>query len=550
MPGRLLLVALALAVVVACSDDAETAARSTTSTTTIAPQANSAGGATVGVRPGPHSVLTAVIRLRSDEAVRPAVVARSRGHQVRVPRQPEGTRFAIPLVGLRPETRYRIQVLGSDAVRRASRGLEFTSGALPDTLPSVEVTGDPGRARDGYTLFNVSPGIDDLPLPGQLMAVDDEGYVVWYHQGEQNIADARQLPNGNLIFNYGNVNAREIDVLGNLVREWTTRVRVRSGQTDSTGRETYADGAIELETARLHHEVAFPLPSGNYLSLSLEVRPVPGFPAGRCTDDPRPPGVPQVRGDLVVEFTPEGRIVNQIALLDALDPVRQPGVQCEVKTDQLVAGDTEFYDWSHGNSATLFEDQNVVLVSARSLNSVMALRWQRDEDGPAGEVIWQLGPGQDFRLTSGEWFQRQHAPEVQPDGTILIYDNGSLERPFSRAVIYRLDRSGPPGTWTARQVWEHRVQNDDGTPLYADFLGDADSIGGGNILITHGVVEQDGYNSARLIEVERRTGDIVLDITVPPADTFGWRTYRSEHLDTWYPRDADGLPELADPRLP
>jgi hypothetical protein len=249
-----------------------------------------------------------------------------------------------------------------------------------------------------------------------------------------------------------------------------------------------------------------------------------------------------------------------VSLLDAIDPVQDPGFQqCNLKTDAIATGDRVFVDWSHANSAELFEDDNVVLVSARNLNSVMALRWRPDTEGPAGELLWQLGPDHDFELVNGEWFYRQHAPEVQPDGTILIYDNGSerpttggskAEAPYSRAVLYELDRSGPPGTWTARQVWEHRIDTPAG-PVFADFLGDADAIGDGHVLITHGAVldEAVDLNTALIVEVDRATGDTVLSIRVPSDGDLGWQTYRAEHLDTFYPR-ATTRSLAGDPPLP
>jgi hypothetical protein len=265
---------------------------------------------------------------------------------------------------------------------------------------------------------------------------------------------------------------------------------------------------------------------------------------------------------VVVEFTPEGRIVHQVSLLDAIDPRDQPGSQqCNLKTDEVANGREVFVDWSHGNAVTLFEAENTVLVSARNLSSVMALRWEDDANGPAGEVLWQLGPDLDFELTEGEWFYRQHAPELQPDGTILIYDNGSQRpgatddkdqatAPYSRAVIYALDRSGPPGTWTARQVWEHRIDTPSG-PVFADFLGDADAIGSDHVLITHGAVQDEttGLLSALVVEVDRATDETVLTIRVPPGDGLGWQAYRAEHVDTWHPRPAD-LDPAGDPPLP
>jgi hypothetical protein len=253
---------------------------------------------------------------------------------------------------------------------------------------------------------------------------------------------------------------------------------------------------------------------------------------------------------VVVEYTPGGEVAHQVSLLDAIDPREQPGSQqCNIKSDAVANGGGAFVDWSHANSATLFEAENTVLVSARNLSSVMALRWKADGAGPAGEVLWQFGPELDFTLTEGEWFYRQHAPEVQPDGSVLLYDNGSqrppdadgkAEAPFSRAVLYELDRTGPRRAWTARQVWEHRVETPDG-PVFADFLGDADAIGDDHVLITHGAVAAPGANriSVLIVEVDRGTGETVLSIRVPAEDDMSWRAYRAEHLDSWYPRAAD-----------
>ena len=276
------------------------------------------------------------------------------------------------------------------------------------------------------------------------------------------------------------------------------------------------------------------------------------------------------RGDVVIEYTPEGEVVHQLSLLDAIDPRDQPGSQqCNLKTDAIATGDRVFVDWSHGNSATLFEAENTVLVSARNLSSVMALRWEADADGPAGEVLWQLGPGLDFELTEGEWFYRQHAPEVQPDGTILLYDNGSQRpvdtddkaeapAPYSRAVAYELDRSGPRSTWTARQVWEHRIDTPAG-PVYADFLParlrrlpGTPTASATAMSSSPTVRSSTRPSTATPPSSWRWTGPPTRSCSasgVPSDGDLGWQTYRAEHLDSWYPRVAD-QPLAGDPPLP
>jgi hypothetical protein len=99
-------------------------------------------------------------------------------------------------------------------------------------------------------------------------------------------------------------------------------------------------------------------------------------------------------------------------------------------------------------------------------------------------------------------------------------------------------------------VWEHRQETPEG-PAFADFLGDADAIGDGHVLITHGAMidESVDRNSALIIEVDKASGEVLLSIHVPPEGDLGWQTYRAEHLDTWY-RD-DSLRSLrGDPTLP
>ena len=156
-----------------------------------------------------------------------------------------------------------------------------------------------------------------------------------------------------------------------------------AGQYSDDGDELYADDAVVLDTVRLHHEVAFELPSGNFLALGMEVRRIDGFPPGLCgADDPLPAGPRPIRGDIVLEYTPAGEIVKELPVLDAVDPLAVPGVaMCETRRDPFVNDNRPFVDWTHGNSAQVFADRNLVLVSVRHLNQVLALRWEDEPNG-------------------------------------------------------------------------------------------------------------------------------------------------------------------------
>ena len=84
-------------------------------------------------------------------------------------------------------------------------------------------------------------------------------------------------------------------------------------------------------------------------------------------------------------------------------------------------------------------------------------------------------------------------------------------------------------------MWAHRAQNRDGTPLYADFLSDADLLDNGNVLVDHGGIGQsDPPASGRIVEVlpgqGGDAGEIVFDVWLP--DT--WVSYRAERIKSLY----------------
>ncbi|CAN5711950.1 hypothetical protein BH24ACT3_BH24ACT3_03490 [soil metagenome] len=167
-------------------------------------------------------------------------------------------------------------------------------------------------------------------------------------------------------------------------------------------------------------------------------------------------------------------------------------------------------------------------------------------DGPAGELLWELAPDGTLPL-DGDQPDHLHAPEVQDDGPILIYDNGN-DRPgleagelYSRAVLYDIDDTDPdPDNWNARQVWEHRLDDDEGRPTFAPFLGDADRLANGNALITHGAVTDaaaTGALSARIAEVTQEGdagSDVALELRVGVEER-EWAVYRSDRIESLYP---------------
>jgi len=172
----------------------------------------------------------------------------------------------------------------------------------------------------------------------------------------------------------------------------------------------------------------------------------------------------------------------------------------------------EMFDWAHVNTVEPTPDGDY-LLSVRNMHHVSYI--DRDERS----VRWRMGYDGDFTLPEGQdWFLRQHAPELQPNGNVLIFDNGFVDegRTYSRAVEYAIDTD----TMEAEVVWEYRHDPD----IFSPIQGDADRLSGGTTLVTFS--QRSRTEPTRLVEVDAE-GTVVwqLDIGLP------WGIYRSDRIE-------------------
>ena len=559
MRGRTaaLLCLLALPLAACTSDDSSPAATTAAaSTTAAAPLTVSA----VTVTPNPNSTLGASLSFTTSA---PATVVlqiagpdSSRSERVEAELS---TDHAVPAVGMSASTKYSLTVTATDAAGQSATAdpVAFTTGALPPDIPPLTVTSEPARMAPGITLFPITKRAAPAPVAGQpaptlglLVGVDAEGNVVWYHEAPSPIGDARMLDNGHILYEYNDMGAREIDILGNVVREWAGRLEVGRLATDQYGRTIAGPDAIPVDTDSMHHEI-HPLPNGDFIVLSTELRSVSGFTQPMCGEPPDQfTGTYQLISDVIVEFEPDtGKVVHEWHLSDYFDPLKNPADSniCPFAPAFAVPvfmytamGDVK--DWTHANAVVLDEKRNALLISVRHLDAVLAIRYADDANGKSGDLLWRLGPGGDFALEGpGEMQYHQHAVEVQDDGSLLLYDNGNdrpgtdlnspdvNQHPYSRAVQYELDEAAK----TVTQKWEMR-SDIDGRPLYAFFVGDADHQPNGNILIDNGGIIDPPGQSALITEVsptENEGGTIVFSLRIDDGGaSFVYRARRVPSL--------------------
>ena len=389
----------------------------------------------------------------------------------------EGRRHHLRVRGLAPDTDHELSLSGTSAGTSAEESLAFrTDYWLPGFRPSFEVeVHDPEALDSAYRMFDYSA----TPLwdPNGIFVVDNEGVTRWYYEGGSPIvAGPTAIWAGIEMLDDGSILA---------LRDGAITIIVELGEQ----RLNYL--SFDFGLAAWHHEVIL-MANGNFLALGNSFQDV-----DYSSVDPEI-GTIHVAADLLAEISPEGELVWTWDAFEHLDPLRMRApVGAGLEYLNPETGEPG-YDWTHGNGMVHTADDDVILLSMRHQDWVIAI------DHQSGEVLWRLGEGGDFELTEGTWFYHQHSPQWQADGSLLLYDNGlapsvAIEDMASRAVRYSLDFDA----MSATQVWEWA----DEEPFLSSVASDADRTPSGNVLVLDSSLQPDsaefdvGKNYSRMTEL-------------------------------------------------
>ena len=512
-------------------------------------------GLTFAANPSGHVPLAARATFTTDEAAQATVqITADENSWVQTVTPAYQVEHSVMVLGLQPVQTYQIVFVATDEAGNAVRSsaYEMTTPALPDTFPPIETArSEPDWMEPGVTLFSVYRRTEDDRGTdfGLLLAVNVAGEVVWHYRSDERISDARRLRNGNILYTGGEKRDHmyEIDMLGHMIRRWHA-----AGVAGDA-----ASGSIPVATDTFHHEV-YEMPSGNFLALSTELRQLDDY-ASSETDPAAPRETAHVVGGVIVEFTPEGRVIRQWKLFDVLDPYRigydSLGTGFWRATyGEVVEGDIR--DWLHDNGIIYDARDDAAIVSLRHGDAVVKV------DLSTGELKWILGTPEGWKdpqrarllepVGDLEWPFHQHAPMLTPAGNLLLYDNGNYrvrpydEKPppseyYSRVVEYAIDEEAH----TTSQVWVYGGPGED--RFFSNFGSDADWLPTtGNILVTHAGLTADPAGTpddtsddvswARIVEVTHTTpAEIVFDLVIREGPEVGWRVYRAERLPSLYP---------------
>ncbi len=478
---------------------------------------------TITPNPSGYAPLTAEVTLATTRPVEVEVVVAGRGGAADLRHHFDAVsqQARLPILGLYPAGSNTITLRFFDAggapLGEASRTL--TTPPLLRDLPSVAINAaTPDAMKPGMNLVSYF-GHDSQLTPQRPFMFDAAGTIRWYldfssHPNLSNLFyddGVERLANGNLYFGDGSTGRIiEMDMLGRIVNTWT------------------------MPGYGFHHQV-LEKPNGNFV-LTVNKQ-----------------GAATVEDYLIEIDRKSGAIVREWDLNQALDNTRR-------------AWPTSFadmnVDWFHANGVAYDPQDDAIIVSGRTQGTVKLTN--------DNEVVWILAPhlgwgtaGDGTDLTTRllqpldadgqpitdpsvldgttnhpdfEWAWYQHAPELLPDGTLLLFDNGDHrnytdQALYSRAVVYRID----PSAMTIRQLWQYGKER--GSDTFSRIVSDVDyHVAEANVVFMPGAAGSGAGAYGKVVEVDYTTRDVVFEATItPPTAPFGITLHRVERLSLYPP---------------
>lgn len=417
------------------------------------------------VIPNPANVLSAFVEWRTDvpatSDVRVSCALGEETFELDASNEAANTTHRVFVMGAITGAECEVEVASGNAAGVAEDAASWTVGDLPDALAGLAdtlevVERDVEAIEPGWTLLNLNNRFTGQPL--WAVMVDDQGRFRWYYRNAEN----------------GEGSDNEIKVV-----DLPTRQGVLIGGTRGT---VYAklvawDGSVAWQrNTRMHHDIRV-IDGGARLAYLVD--------GGPCDLEHNSGGIDIATWE---DATPEWswRL-------------------CDVYTPPSV-----FPDWAHIN--TLEPTPEGWLISARDQYTLFHI------DGETGEILWSVGERGTIETSTedGTAFWRQHAPELQPGGTIVLFDNGhGTHRPSSRLLELAVD----PEEGTVEVVWEWSPD----PVVFAPIWGDADRLANGNTLGTFGL--RSDTEPSHLYEVTAE-GEVAWHLRLPP----GWGSYRADRV--------------------
>lgn len=266
--------------------------------------------------------------------------------------------------------------------------------------------------------------------PGYIAMVDGKGAIRWYWQDDKlGVRVASLTPKGTILALLAPASKDEFNKpqTDNKVKR-NAGYYLRSGKTGFVGGTELAEidltgkvlWRINLEEKGIimHHDLR--MDKANHI-----VGVVRDFKLW----DLKGEGVAQdtLWGDAIMVMDTTGKVLKKWSAWDVWDIAK------DTRMDSLK------HDRFHFNTISFDTDSNY-LISSPIENQV----WKVNPT--SGKVVWKLGKNGDFKMDEKSYFYFQHAPHINKEGDLLLFDNGDFSpqdtatvRKRSRALSFTLD---------------------------------------------------------------------------------------------------------------
>jgi len=294
----------------------------------------------------------------------------------------------------------------------------------------------------GYTLV-VYAGA----CASDLITLDGKVIQTWSDHPCRRWEQAKLLPDGDLLV-VGTHSSKEQPIIEQMEGRYLLRLSW--------------DGEIRWrKRLKVHHDIEV-TPQGSLLTLMMDRRVIEDI-------DPEV----EVWDDILTLLDLNGTVLQTLSLYDVL---ASSTLQFPIEIAGLTEKDDEKYiDLFHCNGAEWMRHEHLVkrhplygrnniLITSRHQNAVMVINWE------TRELIWYWGQGE----LSGP-----HAATMQPDGNILIFDNG-LKRRWSRVI-----EVDPLSGTIVREYTTPKKES-----FFSRVMGSCQRLGNGNVLIANSAAGQ------------------------------------------------------------
>lgn len=304
---------------------------------------------------------------------------------------------------LYPNTEYECRVGVENSY---GEPVPFTTGALPDGIPSYEMTLNEGGPTSGYIIQHKESA------PGYVTISDVYGKVMWYERFDEPVRTVDyQLETGKLALMQGTYlfpndkntpkPAHQIIVMG------------------LDGKRYLTIDASEQTVMYPHHELRL-LPGGNMLTLNHTSRQYDLTSVGKPSDS-------VVWSDIFVEIDPTGKPVWEWNIFDQMDIVAYWPILKEYRPKMGIMS-----DFVHTNSLDKDSDGNYY-ASLYYPEEIWKI------DGKTKEVLYKYGPLGDVTVEGGYPLGGYHSVVVlAPDKFMVVKNPRKLTEPL-RAQIIQVD---------------------------------------------------------------------------------------------------------------